>query len=205
MATLVEGGADIMDALGGGLPSQQTREWLTEQSQAVSATLSQYSQQFFDQSREMFQTINDSQAMQMLRNVKSRVKDAFTPDLISIGRTLEQLQTAGPNMQRWIMAEPTLRERYLNNTADGYGDTYKNFYGAVAGENHYDYRRVMDGVGHLDEEDVYVRKHYRDILHEGEEELSTYNKLDIRDTWAMVKHHVERGEEDPSSVYGNPL
>lgn len=205
MATYVEGGADIMDAIGGGMPSQQTREWIAQQSAAVTSTLSQYSQQFFDQSREMFQTINDSQAMQMLRNVKSRLQGAFSSDTIKVARTLEELQTASPNMQRWIMAEPTLRDRYLNNTADGYSETYKNFYGAVAGEAHYDYRRVMSGVGHQDDEGVYTVKHFRDLLVEGDEELTTHQKLDIIDTWAMVKYHIERGEEDPSCPYGSPL
>ncbi len=89
MATYVEGGADIMDAIGGGLPSQQTRDWLVQQSSAVTSTLSQYSQQFFDQSREMFQTISDSPSMQMLRNVKHRIQNAFTSDTIRMASTLE--------------------------------------------------------------------------------------------------------------------
>jgi len=206
MAVYVEGGGDLIDALGGGMLDSSTKEWFQHHSNTVRQTLSQTGQTFLDQARNLYQTISESQALQMLRNLRTKHDNVWSGNLIQPLRSLESLQTAGPVMQRWIMAEPTLRQRYLNQEVEGYDDQYINHHGDAVGRDHYDYRRVMNGIVETtnDDED-WVARIYIDDLEEGERELNFHEKLDILDTWDLVKHYLEEGDEDPTSPYGNPL
>ena len=44
------------------------------------------------------------------------------------------------------MAQPDIRSLYHKGHCDGYSDTYVDMEPGLVGEQHYDYRRVMDGV-----------------------------------------------------------
>jgi hypothetical protein len=207
MATYVQGGADLIDALGGGLPDESTKQWFAQHTQAVTQTLSATGQAFFERARTMYQTISESQALQMLRNLRNKMDDVWSGNKIQPLQTLAALQTAGPIMQRWVMAEPTLRARYLNQEVEGYGENYTNYHGDAVGESHFDYRRVMNGVVVVPEDDSkeFVLRHYYDPLSDDERELTLYEKIDILNTWDLVKSLLEEGGEDPTSQYGAML
>lgn len=207
MATYVEGGADLIDAFGGGMLDDNTKEWFQHHAQTVQQTLTSTGQAFFNRAREMYQTVSESQALQMLRNLRTRADNVWTGNMIQPLRTLEALQTAGPVMQRWVMAEPTLRTRYLNQEVEGYDEQYVNYHGDAVGDAHYDYRRVMNGIVQIpeDEDTEWVAKIYFDMMDEGERELTVHERLDILDSWDRVKHYLEEGGEDPTSLYGNQL
>ena len=49
-------------------------------------------------------------------------------------------------MKRYIMANPHVREAYQEQRIAGYDGTYKDPFADDTIENHYDYRRVMNGV-----------------------------------------------------------
>lgn len=205
MTTYVPGGADLIDIMGGGIPDDSARQWLAQKSEMVRSTLSTAGQVFFEKARSLYDIVSESQALQMLRNLKGRSDDVWSSNQISYLHTLEQLQTAGPIMQRWIMAEPELRTRYIDQTVDGYSDTYVNYHGDVVGDRHYDYRRVMTGVVQVEEDRDFIIQHFSDYMSEDEKELDFYQKIDILNTWDKVRHYLEEGGEDPTSVYGAQL
>jgi hypothetical protein len=121
---------------------------------------------------------------------------ALHPNQITSLYELHDLQNAPPVMQRWIMAEPTLRDYYNRQTCVGYGELYENIHGDVRGETHYDYRRVMDGVG-VETEDGWYAAQYPDELMEGDRDLTHLEQVGILETWDAVRFFINQ-KRDPS-------
>lgn len=200
-------GVDLIDIMAGGVPDSSTQQWLRDRSHSIQNQLSQTGQQFFEKARNMYQVIDESRALQVLRNLMHKRNEAWVSNNIRAIETLEGLQTADPYMQRWIMAEPELRYRYLNQTVDGYSDSYVNHHGDAIKDDHYDYRRVMDGVVIVDDEDESIDfkvKHYYEF-EDDPIRLTIYEKKAILDVWALVRHYLDEGGEDPTSVTGAQL
>lgn len=206
MSAYVNAGTDLLDVMGGGIPDDSVKQWLMQKTSAVQGALSNTGQAFFNRAREMYQMVSETQALQMLRNLRGKSDSVWTSNHIQCLHTLAQLQTAGPIMQRWVMAQPDIRERYLNQTLEGYGESYTNYHGDAVGEHHFDYRRVMHGVVEvLDGERDFRIRHYFDYMGEEERDLTLHERLDILNTWDWVKHYLDEGGEDPTSPYGAQL
>lgn len=201
-ATQVNGGADVLDVMAGGRLDESAQEWFQQQAYALQNTVSGAAQQFFNQARDMYQTVSDTQAMQMLRNLTSRRNTVWSDSLVMALKSLEQLQTAGPVMQRWVMANPVARERYLNDTLEGYGDSYDNVHGDAIGRNHSDYRHVTNTLAEVTDEGWVARNYFE---FSDTPVLSQSDRLNILNTWDLLEHYLDEGDEDPTSPYGNPL
>jgi hypothetical protein len=197
-------GVDLMDICAGGHLGQETVQWLGERSETMRSTLSGAAAQFFDQARSLYSMINVNDAIQALRNLTVKKDNVWNTNTILALSTIEQLQTANPIMQRFIMAEPRLRQMYLNNEVEGYSDTHVNLHGDRIGANHYDYRRVMDEVV-IVTDDAMEYNHYYESLAEGDGELTLHEKVDILKTWNMVQQMLDVADEDPTSPFGNKL
>lgn len=197
-------GIDLMDIAAGGHLNQQTMSWLGERAETLRYNLSSAAISFFDQARNVYQMISTSDAVQALRNLTAKVDNVWQSNVIHSCLTIEELQTANPFIQRYIMAEPRLRTMYLNNEVEGYNESYTNCHGNNVGSNHYDWRRVMDQVVVVNDKGFEIN-HYYEELSEGEKELSIHEKVDILRTWNMVNHYLDENELDPTSPVGNML
>lgn len=207
MAQYVPAGNDLIDIFGGGYLDQGTRDWIEERSQAIYQTLSGASRAFIERSRELYQTVKESQALQVLRNLRSKEESVWSGSMIEPLLTLERLQTANPVMQRYIMAEPTLRRKYLNQEVDGYSESYVNHHGDAVGMDHYDWRRVMHGVVEVDleEETDFVFRHFLEDLH-GDTPLTVPMQVDILRTFDYLREYIEQEDAlDPTDVEGKPM
>ena len=201
-ATQVNGGADVLDVMAGGRLDESAQEWFQQQAYALQNTVSGAAQQFFNQARDMYQTVSDTQAMQMLRNLTSRRNTVWSDSLVMALKSLEQMQTAGPVMQRYIMANPVARERYLNDTLEGYGDSYNNVHGDAIGHTHIDYRQVTNALVEATDNGWVARNYFE---FSDTTALSQSDRLNILNTWDLLEHYLDEGDEDPTSPYGNPL
>lgn len=197
-------GADLIDVMAGGHIDTGTTEWLQERSNALRSTLSGAAASFVESARSMYTMISTTDAAQILRNLTAKATSLWSPVQIAPLLTLPQLQTANPIMQRWVMACPEVRTRYLNQELEGYGDSYTNYHRDAIGPAHYDWRRVMDGIVVVNEKD-WGYTSYVDLMGEGEEPLSVHQKVDILKTWNAVRHYLEEGDEDPTSTCGAKL
>lgn len=204
MAGYTAGGIDIIDIFAGGHLDSQAGGWLREQSTQMTQGISHTANQFFEQAREMYQVISQTDALQVLRNVKAKVNGLWGNNTIHAAVTLPQLQTAGPIMQRWIMALPELRTMYLNQEVEGYGDTYQNFHGHAVGAAHYDYRQVMTDIVVVDEKS-FGFTNYCEPQSPDDKPLTLHEKVDILATWNTVRHYLDIADEDPTSVCGAKL
>lgn len=196
-------GGDIMDVFAGGHLDNNTMQWLQDRNQSVLSTVTGYAREFFQQAQNLYTMVSASDAAMVLRNLRKKKEDSWSFDIVPLV-TLESLQTANPYMQRWIMAQPELRQRYLYQEVEGYGESYTNHHGEAIGERHLDYRMVMDGVVTYDE-NQFGYTQYHNNLADGDRELTTFEKVDILRTWNVVQRYLDEGEDDPTSVVGAKL
>lgn len=197
-------GVDLLDICAGGHIDQQTTSWLGERANALRTTISGAASQFFDQAKTMYAMISSNDAIQALRNLTAKSDNVWNSNVIHSLSTIEQLQTASPIMQRYVMAQPELRKMYLNSEVEGYADSYENLHGDRVGIQHYDYRRVMDGIVVVNEETASFNNFY-ELIPEGDKELTLYEKVDILRSWNTVNDALDVHEEDPTSAAGNML
>lgn len=192
-----------------GLPHPGTIRYLENQMQSLQQNAQAYGlpQSFVDTAYESFHQFASSEALERAK----AIVEQYTGDTlhhISCLNTLAQLQTAPINMQRWIMANPYIREQYHANRLDGYSDSYVDDAPGMIGDNHYDYRRVMDGVFVFnedleDKEDWSFSTYYEDIHNYDTDELDLTEQLQILRTWEALEHFVRNTDDDPTDPTGN--
>lgn len=105
-------------------------------------------------------------------------------------RTFEELQSANLTMQRWVMADPFVRQLYLNQNVDGYSDTYLNTSDKYIAERDYHYQLAMSGVPVEVGSGMTMTRFYHaeDDLREGDRKLSHHEKIAVQRTWANARY-----------------
>ena len=69
MAMSIQGGADLLDVMGGGFISKEVEQFLDRTSQNIYNLLPQSGQQFIKQWSETYKTLDINSAMAMLNNL----------------------------------------------------------------------------------------------------------------------------------------
>lgn len=182
-------------------------QYLKNQFNNFTGVLTNTANSFIQASREQFERFNSHAAIEFARNVVKSVmgKAEVTTDRITTLWEINQFQGASLQMQRWVMANPTVREYYHDQRCEGYSDTYVDVQPKLRGEEHYDYRRVMDGMVQYDEEDNWFAKIYCEELIEGDRDLTHGEKTDILYTWSKLEYLMALGKDDPTSPEGGFL
>lgn len=202
------GSVDSFDYLVAPEQNPMNQMYIENQFSNISSTLTDIGRRFMETSKALYDKINDSAAIRMAKAAIRVAKSVFHPNAIIELESLEQLQAAQPIMQRYVMADPTIRRLYHAQQIDGYSDTYKDVEPGKVGHAHYDYRRVMDGmvreVVDADGEDGWVVNTYAEDLNEGDRHLDLNEKVDIINTQTLARMFIEAGE-DCTNVFGAKL
>lgn len=198
-------GVDLMDIAAGGHMDTQTTSWLADRSSALRESMGSAALNWFNTAKSFVQIIDTSSAIQAFRNITSKQESVWNTNNIHQCFTIEQLQTANPVQQRYIMAEPRLRDMYLNNSVEGYGDSYTNHQGDAIGVKQYDYRRVTDGIVLEQPDETFEVNVFHEIIPDGDKELTLHQKVDILRNWNLVNVALDEAEMDPTSQFGNML
>lgn len=197
-------GVDLMDIAAGGFLDAGTTNWIQDRTQALMSTVSATTSNWLNKARSFYQTITESDAVQALRNLTAKADVSWKGNNIHFCNNLDLIQTANPVMQRYIMAEPRLRDMYLNQTVEGYAGSYENYHGDAIGINHYDYRRVTDGML-LVKDDHFEWNDFYENVPDNDKELTMFEKVDVIRTWNLVNIALDENEMDPTSPIGNLL
>ena len=188
--------------------NRETRNYLKEQFNRIGEGISDITRKFYQDSKTIFDKLSNSRARELAKNTLINSLGLFHPNTILSLGSLDALRNAQAVMQRYIMAEPTIRKLYHQQRCDGYSDTYKDLHPYDIGDNHYDYQRVVHGVvREQEDEDGVIRsytEHFSDVEFSAEEELDFNDQIRILDTWDVVKHFVLR-DEDPTNILGGSL
>lgn len=187
---------------------QKSQNYIFQQLSSYVPTLTDVGRKFMETSKSIYDKFNDSNVIKMAKATLRAAKGIMQPNLIRHLHTLEDIQSAQPVMQRYIMAQPDLRQVYLEQRCDGYSDTYVDLHPGHVGEEHYDYRRVMDHVVvetvDKDGNDIWCVKSYAEDLIEGDRELTHDEKVDVLLTWDSVKAYLD-SRNDPTNIFGGQI
>lgn len=173
-------------------------QYIQDQFNNISDTLIGAGREFIEASKEIYDRVNSNEALRAAKAALRLSKGIIHSNIIQPLNNLNEIRSAGPIMQRYIMAEPVIRKAYHKQRIDGYSDTYIDLEPKEVGENHYDYRRVMDGMVVI-EDDGWVATTYC-LDDRGEEELTIDEKVDIINVWDLARAYFESGE-DPTDIY----
>lgn len=188
--------------------NQANQRFFYDQVNKFTDSLTNIGRGFMETSREIYNVINDSNAVRMAKAAIRAAKGIFHPNTIYEIGNLDDLRSAQAVMQRYVMAQPTIRNLYHEQRCDGYSDTYIDMEPGKVKEQHYDYRRVMDGVvfettNSEGETESWSRQYFEE-LREGDRELDHTEKCMILKTWDIVELFVGKNQ-DPTNIFGGEL
>lgn len=184
-------------------------EYLRQQVYDVSHTLGEAGNRFALKAQRMFEEFNGSTAIRTARAAVRRAGNMFQRDEVRQMWEIGDIQNAPLTMQRYIMANPVVRNEFHRQRCDGYSGTYVDMEPKSVGVDHHDYRRVMSGVVeefvNPDGEDDWKFTTYYDDELEGDAPLLFEEKVEILSTWDVVQYMMRQKKEDPTSQLGNSL
>lgn len=190
---------DVFDAAVYGTPHQGTVDYVKEQFSRGWDNLTDVGRSFFEEKRALVEAATSHDAFRKTEALARKFRHMWDTDDIKQLNTLSELQQAKPTMQRWLMADPVARDLRNRNLIDGYSNTYDDWSPKDTGENHYDFRRVTDGIFIEDEDGngecvSYAESHVND-----EDDLSFAQQGDINAGWNAQRELFKRRREDPTS------
>jgi len=198
------GNTNVWNAIAYGQQNPVNINYFQNQLQNIQTNLNQAAVSFYQDAQSIYDKFTNSDALRSIRIALKGAANLFNGEVIKSIFDVEDFQTASFTMQRWVMANPVVRQMYHDQKCDGYSDTYIDAEPNKIGDSHYDYRRVMDGVVVADEEQEYYKHYYEDIF-EGDKELTHTEKVDILTTWEIVELFMKTSKLDPTSPYGSSL
>jgi hypothetical protein len=201
---VVSGGTAAWNAIAYGQQNPLNLGYFKNQLENIGQNLNEQAKIFYQDVQSLYDKFNSSEAMRLMRSAMKSAASLFNDNIIRPLTSTDELQNASIQMQRWVMANPVIRQMYHNQECDGYSDTYVDMEPGKIGEAHYDYRRVMDGIVVCDEDQESFTQYFED-LHEGDRDLILSEQSDILTTWSFMEAMVKALKDDPTSQYGGQL
>lgn len=207
MITVVNGDTDTFRALAYGRPDMTTINWCREREQQQLAVVDPFIRNnYIQQQGTVFGDFDIQGIANVARAVSHYVEEAWYVDNIRTLNTLEELQLPPVTMVKWIMACPEVRTRYHEQSLAGYDDLYVDLEPGKNGEDHYYYRRVVDGV-FLEDKDTgdWTANEWVEELHEEEDLLDFTDQTMILATWRTMVRELDKNTYDPTSQFNAML
>ena len=188
----------------------ETQQWIYDQFNRDTGMLTDMGRQFMQRATDVYKQLNDPSITKMARRVVRGMNGLLSPNTIVDIRTIEDCQNAKPIMQRYLMANPSIRKLYHNQQCDGYSDSYVDLEPGKIGEDHYDYRRVMHGVvtygtdadGNTDPN--WVAKMYAEDLEPGDRALDMEEQFAVLVAWDVLEMAIAL-KRDATDVFNGDL
>lgn len=196
---------DVFDAAVYGMPHQGTVDYVKQQFSQGWENLTEMGRSFLEDKREMVERATSDEAFRRTEALARKFRHMWdTDDIKSIG-TLGGLQQAQITMQRWLMADPVVRKMRNDQLCDGYSETYEDWEPTRIAEDHYDYRRVTDGIYIEDDEGNGECTSYFESHVNEEDELTFVQQVDIESAWQTQRTLMKRRREDTTSRLNDRL
>ena len=174
------------------------RNYVSNQISNLGTNLTQFGHSVIDGLKNSYAYLSNDALHHSLKSQATKVR-GFDQNFFGQVNSFQDLQTTGLALQRFIMAHPSTRQKYLDCEIQGYPETYKNLHGDAVGRDHYDFRRAMSGVaGGLNPISDTV-EFYVDELFPGDRELDHHEKASIIHAWEMMDWLYENTRWDFTS------
>lgn len=211
---VITGGAEIFDALVYHEPHPGTMNYLQSQFDNMSAGMAGIGSGFMETARSAWDRFGNSDAFRRAKAAVRMVSHMWQRDEIKSIWEMASFQQAPLTMQRFLVANPNVRQMYNEQRVDGWSDTYVDMYPGKSGWQHYDYQLVADGFvqtkpimdeeGEVVDNDFHVEFFFDEPV-EGDRKLTLLEQHDIFACWDAMNALIADGGEDPTSVYANKL
>lgn len=205
MATISEVNPAYFDAFLYAPPSASMMNFVQQMVQAPTDHLLDAGKAFMNQAMMVYDKLGSSDAMARVKRAISGIDGRWSDNFMIALTSTAALQQAPVLMHRYLMAQPDIRSLYHKGHCDGYSDTYVDMEPGKIGEDHYDYRRVMNGVVEETEDGGWGWTEYFEELIPGDTELDDYDQGVILRSWDQLAASVFEAKEDPTSIYGGEL
>lgn len=207
MATIIQGDDDTFNVLTSGVPHPSTLQFLEQERHQPTHLFAQYSQAFVDRTQEMIQWIENSQAARMALAAQRAMGHLWSNQHVHYLSTIGDFQWAPQTMVRWLMVEPSVRERYHQQRCEGYQGLYNDPFPEVPTEEHLDYRHVINGVVIMNESDQGPEWTATTYYDEREDvlPLDFLEQVDIIHSWETIRYWMQKGGDDPTSRFNSSL
>lgn len=208
---VIQGGAEVFDALIYHEPHPETMNFLQNQFDNMSNAFGSAGSAFMETARNTWERFGSSDALQRAKAAVRMVKHMWQRDEIRSIWEMGAFQQAPLSMQRFLMANPVVREKFNNQLIDGYSDTYVDMYPKAIGWAHYDYQLARHGFFQVTEPEKEGGDHgfhvefFFDDPVQGDRRLTHIEQHDIDISWDAMNALLADGGEDPTSVYANKL
>lgn len=187
-----------------GRPLQATQEYITTRFNDYASRIVDTANNMQTNLVDRFNQLRSASYIQRVDSLRHQFNANWQTDTIRYLSSVEQMQEATQVMQRWVMAQPQLRQIYNRGGLSAYDGTYVDKYPGTVGADHYDYRRVMNGVVYQTEEGTSYTQYYE----AGVEEVDILSLLDttaIIRTWKVIDQHIDCSDTDPTSTMNETM
>lgn len=187
-------------------PSVETRRYLENQINSYVNNVQMTGSNFGQSILEKYNQIMNTDTIRQLEYIRNRTTALFIANDIQPIITVADIQQASEQMQRWILANPTVGQMYQSGAISGYLGSYEKPRLSGIGIHNSDYRRVTDGVI-ISNGETSISRSYIELV-EPNDVLSVTNKYAIMKTWAAIEEHLNSEEDDksdPTSVWDDHL
>lgn len=206
MITVIDGDTNTFRALAYSQPDTLTIDWCRQRHEERIQTLDPFVQTAWQQSANSVFGNIDYQAIANLSKALSNQMDGmWLYDEIRPLTTLEQIQNPPPIMVKWVMANPTLRDSYHRQEIAGYDEWYVDPEPGKTGEDHYYYRRAVNGLFIEDPSGEMEAVEWFEHINDPTDVLDMVDQCVIQSVWATALKFIRERGSDPTSMYNAQL
>jgi hypothetical protein len=206
---IIYGGDDVVSELMYGSRSDNLIQELRNNLNFKNPLLTEQGKAYAARANQVFEQVSGWDVVRAARKAVSAISGYIRNDQITFFDTLEQIQTAPPKMQRFVMASLEIRKSYQAGLLNGYSESYVDIQPGMIGHDHYDYRVASHGIVQTTVTDEgtpqYEVTQWKMELAKWDEKLSQNNRLDLARTFSVAHAALIAMMEDPTSRYGDKL
>lgn len=190
-----------------GLPRSEDRAAIRQRMENTARSFGLSGSEAFTRAVQRFESFDFDKLERKMDALKRKVSHLFDRDEIRPMWKIGQFQQAGPEQQRWLMANPRAQRLAEKDMMNGWRDSFVNYFEGRYGEDNPDYQSVMDGMVVFNEEGGAVATQYltnRDDDNRGP--LRFAEQTLVKDSmWANFNAYLDAGMDDPSDANNGSL
>lgn len=219
MARLLQVDEGVYREIAFGSPSKRLKDFIDGQIERQYNNLNDAGRQWLSRAKDKWEDISNSNAMRNIKAAARKILNSQGADVVCRLDDIGQFQHAKSRNRRYIMANTKVRNEYIKGRVDGYSGDYFDIEPGSVGDDHRDYRRVMDGIVQFKdcdditeytEDDVISYDAYYEADDEydfgiEEEALDIEEQDDILFNWSFAENCIATGGDDFTSKSNGSL
>jgi len=215
MAQVIQGGSSVMNAIIYQQPHSSVNSYMQDAYHRVALRMNDVGLAAMESAKRLYESTVNHSAYRLAKAAIRKVEDGFMVDEIQPLLTIGALQNAPNRMVPYVMAEPSVKRRYLAGRCEGYGDEYVDASNGQVGAKDGLWRAIMNGYVQTSEdamaeedEDIAAEPNWGCVTYFDDEveelNLTPEETDEIRQTHDVLRAAL-KGIDDPTSRWNASL